>query len=154
MLRLLPKLAGPYFDFLVFPTERCWERGGYLSDECYHNPKALRVQDSIVHLFLEAFNHSHQNFNYFGPTEYVGSDVDQLHRLLTRRIEAISSYRTRKQFLANSSEYFQSQCDDDLGLWLPKWRRIRNELEIYGRQILHRVEQAQSEQKSLLVLGI
>ena len=154
MLKLLPMLKGPYFDFLVFPAGQCWERRGSLKRQCFHHPDALRVQDVIVSVFVRAFEQSHSHFNYYGPTEYIGVDLHRLQKTLAGQIQVMGSCRTHKQFQAKLNKYFTASCDEELGIWLPKWRRMRNELEVIGQEILHRVEQAEREQKALLALGI
>ena len=157
MIKLLPKLRGPYFDFLVLPAGECWERRyrrNRLKKEYFHHPDALRVQDAIVSVFIQAFVQSHEYFHYHRPTEYTSDELYRLGQLLTREVDAISSCRTPKQFRAKLPKFFMSECDDLIGVWFPKWRRARNELETYGRSILLRVDEAEREQKALLVLGI
>ena len=154
MLRLLPKLKGPYFHFLVLPPGQCWDQRDNVRQEYFHHPDALRVQDVIVSVFARAFTQSHGRFNPYGPTEYVSDDLHRLRETLAAQVQSLSSCRTHKQFQAKLTEIFTAYCDEYIGDCLPRWRRMRNELVTTGQQILHRVEQAERERKALVALGV
>ncbi|MEO7714566.1 MAG: hypothetical protein ABIY70_00050 [Capsulimonas sp.] len=77
-----------------------------------------------------------------------------MQNALVERIQSIRSCRTPKQFEAAINRYFIGECDEFLGDWRSKWRRVRNELETVGLLILRMAEQAEREHQSLLVLGI
>lgn len=158
MAKLLSKLGGPYFDFLVVSVGQCWQDAGVeapeLRKEYYHHPGSLRVQDAILSVFIQAFVQSCPHFDYYGSTEYVGEDLARLRRALLARIQAVSACRARRQLKTELTELFTSYCDSDLGDWLPTWRRVRNELASCAHQVLRLVEQAEREQRALLSLGV
>ena len=152
-------MPGPYFDFLVYPAGECWEsrRGKQqysVRKECFHHPNALRVQDSIVSVFIKSFEGASSQFNYYGPTEYREPELDDLRGLMNERIDTLNHCSDSGEIAASLGEYFKSFLYEDLHLWLPDWRQVRSELEFYGRQILYQAAVARHEQKSLLVLGI
>lgn len=158
MSKLLSKLGGPYFDFLVLPVGQCWQEAGvefpHLRPEYYHHPGALGVQDAILSVFIQAFVQSCTHFAYYGSTEYVGEDLSRLRRGLVGRIQAVRACCARRQLKPELTGLFSSYCDYDIGDWLPKWRQVRNELVVCGHRVLHLVEQAEREQRALLVLGV
>lgn len=152
--KLLSALEMPYFDFLVFAKGECWEKPGTLKTECYHHSDSLLIHESTVIVYLDAFWKSHPKFNGYGPNEYKDENLADLRQRLVLRLLAVESCSDAHQFLSLLTVSTTSDYDRLIGNWQSKWQIIRDELIEQGQQILDRAEQAQREQKSLLVLGI
>ncbi|MES2462265.1 MAG: hypothetical protein V4671_16890 [Armatimonadota bacterium] len=151
---ILSVLEQPYFDFLVLRRGECWESPGRLKKVCFHNPNALLVHDSTVHVFVDAFGDSHPEFNYFGPTEYLSENLSSLQVRLQLQLKAISSCENQGQFIEILPKGTTRRYERSIEAWPSKWEAIRDELAEQGRKILDLAERAQREDQALLVMGI
>ncbi len=124
MLELLPELTGPYFDFLIYPVDECWEwrRGKKqhsLKRECFHHPQSLRIQECIVSVYSKAFYNAAERFNYYGPTEYKRDELTNLHAFIAQSIEDLQRCSDSAAIQIMLPECFKSFLYEDLHLWLP-----------------------------------
>jgi hypothetical protein len=117
-------------ELLVVEPEKIYERRGRVQRivgirrELYHHPDALSVPEHIFSFFVNAFRAAHQNFNYYGYTEYGAQDI----------------LRLSKELMANEARF----SDDG----------NQSDAKIVAHQILALAEDALRKDQSLLVLGI
>lgn len=161
--KLIPKVGGAYFEFLVIPLEgnpeplpsgrkRAWTVASY-----YHHPNALRVKDFVVGLGIWCFEEASAKFGpygFWGDTEYDGENLSQLIAFLTLHVEMVCTCRRKREFRQLINPFFEAVFLEDIGPWDQYWTRIRDEVVEAFEQILQRAKTAQESGKVLLVMGI
>lgn len=158
--RLVPKLHGPDFDFLVVAPDEYWEyihpkrRTRQIKAQYYHHPDALCVPDCVVSLAVPCFTRSHKEFNYYGDTEYGGQALETLIAELGEFAQTVRACCWKREFAALTSELFVGYCSDSIGGWQKHWPRVRDEVADVFLEIAALAKQAKQENKALLVFGI
>ena len=158
--RLVPKLGGPYFDFLVVAPDEYWERrhpkrkATRIKPEYYHHPEALRVPLCVVSVAVACFMRAHPDFNYYGDTEFGGEFLGRLITELSAQVEVIQACKWKREFGALVTEMFSYDCAQSVGPWQRHWPRIREEVAEAISNIVERANTAVRDDKVLLVLGV
>jgi hypothetical protein len=156
----LSKLPGPYFDFLVVTNGEYWERAGKarrvigIKREYFHHPDALRVSDAIIGLVSHYFQKAHPSFNYYGPTEFLNENLNELLNSLAGWVERNRSCKSEAEFRGLLNDYFLEEAQTIVESWDDQWPIIRDELSANVLEIYNRGRVAKRERKVLLVLGV
>jgi hypothetical protein len=159
MTTVLRKVRGPYFDFLLTNGDH-WERAGKnqrikgIKSEFFHHPDSLRISDAIVGQVVECFSRANPIFNYYGPSEYRNSNLDELLHHLEEWISRCRSCKAAADFEHLLMPHFLEELKTLVGNWDQRWLTVRNEFAATIDKIVDKARQAKDERKTLLVLGI
>jgi hypothetical protein len=160
MAKLLNSLKGPYFSFLVLQPGEYWKRAGKvqriigIKPEYYHHPDALRIPDAIIGIVVDAFARANARFNYHGPTEYQGKNLDRLHAGLREWSGLAGSIGGFVDFRGLLTELFILRCSRDIADWEEQWSTIRDELVELITKVADLACTARDRGDVLLVLGV
>ena len=158
--RLVPKLGGPYFDFLVVAPDEYRERtrpnrkATRIKPEYFHHPEALRVSDCVVGVAVDCFLRAHSHFDYHGETEFGGESLERLITELSAQVEVIQACKWKREFGALVTDLFSYDCAQSVGPWQRHWPRIREEVAEAISNIVERANTAVRDDKVLLVIGV
>lgn len=156
----LKKLPGPHFDFLVVTNGEYRERAGKarrvtgIKQEYFHHPDALRISDAVIGLVSHCFRKAHPNFHYYGPTEFLNENLNNLLDNLANWVERNRSCDSEAEFRASLDDYFIEETQAIVESWDDQWPVVRDELSNIVLEIYDRGRVAKRERKVLLVLGV
>ncbi len=75
---------GLCFSILAVESDKIYQRRGRIQRKAGIDPQwfnhadAIRVPESVFSKFSDAFRAAHDEFNYYGPTEYKGEEITRL----------------------------------------------------------------------------
>ena len=160
MLRLIPRLRGPFLDFIVVASGEYLERIHpkrrtlEIKREYFRHPDALRVPLCVFMVANACFERTHPQFCYYRATEFAGELLECLIAELRALVEAIQACKWKREFGALIPKLFADDFADQFGCWQGCWPCVRDELAQAIGTVLECAVQAKEADKALLVIGI
>jgi hypothetical protein len=137
---------GPYVQFST--TGKFWDDGSIFLDE------------AVFGVLSESFSKSHENFNYYGPTEFRVPELIKLRAELAKfdsqlsEITDFESFQREISSIPMARNLFQSlKSENNVDVKL-QWEHVAKALKEINLALLQLAEQCARESKVVWVFGI